>query len=118
MLMSQVSTRKIVKRGGTRRMKKKAKRRKLLEEQEMRDEKKRKLDEEQELRDAKKNKRLKAAAGMRLVRSPVAMIAKVMSLRKQMSPQANSGMFAYLFSTYFCFVCYIICPNLLYPFSY
>jgi cation transport ATPase len=97
---------------------KKAKRRKLQEEQEMRDEKKRKLDEEQELRDAKKNKRLKAAAGMRLVRSPVAMIAKVMSLRKQMSPQANSGMFAYLFSTYFCFVCYIICPNLLYPFSY
>nr|XP_051199367.1 zinc finger BED domain-containing protein RICESLEEPER 2-like isoform X1 [Lolium perenne] len=70
---------------------KKAKRRKLLEEQEMRDEKKRKLDEEQELRDAKKNKRLKATAGMRLVRSPVAMIAKVMSLRKQMSPQANSG---------------------------
>lgn len=70
---------------------KKAKRRKLQEEQEMRDEKKRKLEEEQELRDAKKNKRLKAAAGMRLVRSPVAMIVKVMSLRKQMSPQANSG---------------------------
>jgi hypothetical protein len=54
----------------------KAKRRKLQDEQEMRDEKKRKLEEEQEMRDEKKKKkkkkkRLKAAVGMRLVRSPV-----------------------------------------------
>ena len=67
---------------------KKAKRRKLQEEQDMRDEKKRKLDEEQEMRDAKKRKRLKAVAGIRLVRSPAAMIAKVVS-RKHMSSQAN-----------------------------
>jgi hypothetical protein len=43
----------------------------------MRDEKKRKLEEEQEMRDEKKKKkkkkkkRLKAAVGMRIVRSPV-----------------------------------------------
>ena len=74
------------KENGKKRMNKKAKRRKLQEEQEMRDEKKRKLDEEQEMRDAKKRKRLKVAAGMRLMRSPAAMIAKVV---KQMSPQAN-----------------------------
>lgn len=89
------------------------KKRKLEEEQEMRDEKKRKrlkdaamrkrkipedsseLAEElrrknrDSIKKIKKEKQTVRSPGVKMVRSPLAMFAKVASLRKEMSPQAN-----------------------------